>query len=285
MLAINKIDLVGYDAARFEEIRATFAAFAERFGFETLEAIPISARYGDNVTTRSTNTGWYSGPTLIEHLESVDVSSDAAAKPFRMPVQWVNRPNLDFRGFSGTIASGTVRTGDPIVSAASGRTSIVKRIVTMDGDLDVAYAGEAVTLTLADEIDLSRGDVIAARRPARGVGSVRRPCGVDERRAAVAGPALSPEERHPHGHRQVTEIKYKVDVNTFDHLAAKSLDLNEVGFCNLSLSTPIAFDAYADNRETGAFILIDRLSNATVAAGMISFGCAGRRTSTVRRSR
>lgn len=273
VLALNKIDLVGYDAARFEEIRATFATFAERFGFETLAAIPISARYGDNVTTRSPNTAWYSGPTLIEHLESVDVSSDAAAKPFRMPVQWVNRPNLDFRGFSGTIASGTVRTGDQIVSAASGRTSIVKRIVTMDGDLDAAFAGEAVTLTLADEIDLSRGDVIAA--------ASARPEVSDQFAAHVVwmnDAPLLPGRPYllKSGTRtvtaQVTEIKYKVDVNTFDHLAAKSLDLNEVGFCNLSLSTPIAFDAYADNRETGAFILIDRLSNATVAAGMISFG-------------
>jgi len=273
VVAVNKIDLVDFSEARYEEIKAEYEEFAASFGFDTLVAIPLSARYGDNVTTKSPRTPWYHGPTLLEHLETVEVGTDLDVKPFRMAVQWVNRPNLDFRGFSGTIASGVVRPGDEIVAAASGRTTTVKSIVTMDGKLAEAHAGEAVTLTLSEEIDLSRGDVIAA------AGS--RPEVTDQFAAHVVWMSDAPLlPGRPYllkaGTRtvtaQVTEIKHKVDVNTFDHLAGKELQLNEVGFCNVSLSAPIACDPYEENRETGSFILIDRLTNATVAAGMIAFG-------------
>jgi len=273
VLAVNKIDLVDFDQARYDAIRQDFETFAASFGFDTQVAIPISARFGDNVTTRSDRTPWYTGPILIEHLETVEVGDDLKSRPFRMSVQWVNRPNLDFRGFSGTIASGSVRPGDSVVAATSGRRTTVKRIVTMDGDLTEAHAGEAVTLTLADEIDLSRGDVIAA--------ADARPEVTDQFAAHVVWMSDAPLfPGRPYlikvGTKtvtgSVTEIKHKVDVNTFEHLAAKELHLNEVGFCNLSLSAPIAFDPYEANRETGSFIVVDRLTNATVAAGMIWFG-------------
>ncbi|MFZ2468482.1 MAG: sulfate adenylyltransferase subunit CysN, partial [Parvibaculum sedimenti] len=273
VVAVNKIDLVDYSQDIFENIRDDFAEFARNFGFKQIVAIPLSARFGDNVIARSERTPWYKGPTLLDHLETVEVEDEQLAKPFRMAVQWVNRPNLDFRGFSGTIASGTVRPGDRIVVAASGRTSTVARIVTADGDLDVAGAGDAVTLTLADEIDISRGDLLVA--------ATDQPEVADQFAAHV----IWMHEDHllpgrPYlvkiGTRtvtaQVTEIKHKIDVNTLDHLAAKELGLNEVAVCNFSLSQPVGFDAYTANRETGAFIIIDRLSNATVGAGMIMFG-------------
>ncbi|HEX2553355.1 MAG TPA: sulfate adenylyltransferase subunit CysN [Microvirga sp.] len=273
VLAVNKIDLVGFDRARFEEIQAGFQEFARNLKFETLVAIPMSARYGDNVLRRSEQMPWYEGPTLIEHLETVEIEEKSEDRPFRMPVQWVNRPNLNFRGFSGTVVSGSVRPGDTIVSATSGRTSTVTRIVTMDGDLAEAGPGDAVTLTLADEIDISRGDVIAAAGD--------RPEVTDQLAAHVVwmnDVPLFPGRPYllKIGAKTVTatvtEIKHKIDINNFDHLAAKELHLNEIGFANLSLSAPIAFDPYEVNRDTGAFILIDRQSNATVGAGMISFG-------------
>ena len=235
--------------------------------------IPISARFGDNVIARSPSMPWYTGPALLSHLETVDVESSLSEKPFRFPVQWVNRPDLDFRGFSGTIASGRIAQGDAIAVAKSGRTSTVKRIVTMDGDLAEAAAGAAVTLVLADEVDISRGDVLCA--PAA------RP-DVSEQFAAhllwMAEDELLPGRQYllklgtttvP---VQVTALKHKIDVNTLDQHAAKTLQLNEVGYGNFSTSQPIAFDAYRDNRDMGGFILIDRFSNATVGAGMIDFG-------------
>jgi bifunctional enzyme CysN/CysC len=273
VLAVNKIDLVDFDEGRFRAIEEEYRRFARSFGFASVVAIPISARFGDNVTVRSDRTPWYDGPTLIEHLEAAEVEDSMAAHPFRMPVQWVSRPNLDFRGFAGTIASGRVRAGDRVVVAGTGRGSTVERIVTMDGDLDEAAAGEAVTLVLADEIDVSRGDMLAPpdAQPE-----------VSDQFAAhliwmgdapllpgrayllrVAGRTVS---------ATVTEIKHKIDVNSLEHLAAKELRLNEIGFCNLALGAPIAFDPYGVNRETGSFILIDRLSNATVGAGLIAFG-------------
>ena len=273
VLAVNKIDLVDYSAEVFGRIRDAFESFAAHMGFETIVAVPMSARFGDNVTARSERTPWYTGPTLLEHLETVDVEERAVAKPFRMAVQWVNRPNLDFRGFSGTIASGEVRPGDSLVVAKSGKIGTVARIVTHDGDLLEGQAGEAVTIVLEEEIDISRGDVLAAvdARPE-----------VSDQFAAhlvwMAEEHLLPGRPYllKCGTRTVsatvTEIKYEIDVNTFDHLAAKALKLNQVAFLNLSLAEPIAFDPYAENRETGAFILIDRFTNATVAAGMISFG-------------
>ena len=273
VLAVNKIDLVDFAQARFEEIAAAYRAFAAGLGFETLVAVPLSARYGDNVMTRSPRTAWYDGPTLVEHLETVTVADDALARPFRMPVQWVNRPHADFRGFSGTVASGAIRTGDAIVVAGSGRTSAVKAIVTKDGLLPRAGAGDAVTLTLADEIDISRGDVLAA--------ADARPEVSDQFAAHLIW--MHDEPLFPGrpylikiGTRTVnasiTGIKHKVDVNSFQKLAARTLALNEVGVVNLATQQPIAFDPFAEVPQTGAFIVIDRISNLTLGAGMIDFG-------------
>jgi bifunctional enzyme CysN/CysC len=273
VLAVNKIDLVDYDEAVFDRIVADYRDFSETLGFATVTPVPISARQGDNVTVRSLHTPWHLGPTLIEYLETIDVDSDAAAKPFRFPVQWVNRPDLDFRGFSGTVASGVVRPGDAVTVAASGRESRVARIVTYDGDLDEARAGDAVTLTLADEIDVARGDLLAPPND--------RPEVADQFAAHVLW--MGDEPMLPSrsylmriGARylpvKVTALKHKIDVDTLDQSAGRTLALNEIGVCNLSTATPVAFDAYAENRETGAFILIDRYTNATVGAGMIDFG-------------
>ncbi len=273
VLAVNKIDLMDFSHIVFESIVADFKKFAEALGFQTLVPIPISARFGDNVIAGSANTPWYKGPSLLHHLETIDVDTALSGKPFRMPVQWVNRPNLDFRGFSGTVVSGCVRQGDTVAVAKSGRTSTIKRIVTMDGDLSEAVAGAAITITLADVIDISRGDILCA------------PDGRPEVSDQVAAHLLwmAEEEMLP-GRQylikigtatvpaQVTALKHKVDVNSLEHAAGRTLALNEVGMVNLSLSQPIAFDAYKDNRDTGGFILIDRFSNATVGAGMIDFG-------------
>jgi bifunctional enzyme CysN/CysC len=273
VLAVNKIDLVDFDQAVFDRIVADYRAFAADLNFLEITPIPMSARHGDNVTLRSAKTPWYKGLTLIEHLETVDVASDTAEKPFRFPVQWVNRPNLDFRGFSGAVASGTVRPGDPVTVAASGRQTKVARIVTYDGDLDEAKAGDAVTLTLADEVDIARGDLLSA--------PTARPEVADQFAAHVLWMGDEPLlPGRPYLMRigtryvpvKITALKHKLDVDTREQLAARALTLNEIGVCNLSTTSPVAFDAYADNRETGAFILIDRYSNATVGAGMIDFG-------------
>ena len=273
VLAVNKIDLVEFDQKVFDQIVADYRAFAEALTFTSITPIPMSARHGDNVTARSARTPWYTGPSLIEHLETVDVESDLTAKPFRLSVQWVNRPDLDFRGFSGTIASGTVRPGDPVTVAASGLQTKVARIVTYDGDLAEARAGDAITLTLADEVDIARGDLLSA--------PTARPDVADQFAAHVLWMGDEPLlPGRPYLMRigtryvpvRITALKHKIDVDTRDELAARTLVLNEIGVCNLSTTTPIAFDSYADNRETGAFILIDRYSNATVGAGMIDFG-------------
>ncbi|RAI03289.1 adenylyl-sulfate kinase [Acuticoccus sediminis] len=272
VLAINKIDLVDFSEDRFKEIKAEFEKFAHGFDFDTMTAVPISARYGDNVVAQSERMPWYTGPTLLDYLESVEVQSNLQERPFRMSVQWVNRPNLNFRGFSGTIASGKLRPGDPVVVASSGRDAVVRRIVTMDGDLPEAVASEAVTVVLDREVDISRGDVL--------VPPSHRPEVADQFAAHIVWMAEEPlYPGRPYilkiGNKvisaTITEIKHRIDVNTFDHLAAKELGLNEVGFCNVSLSADIAFDPYEANRETGSFILIDRLTNATVGAGMVWF--------------
>ncbi len=273
VLAVNKIDLVDYSRDVFEKIVSNFKAFSKNLGFTDLVAIPISARFGDNVIEKSRNTPWYDGPAFLHHIETVDVETALAEKPFRMPVQWVNRPNLDFRGFSGTIVSGRVRAGDRVVVAKSGRESRVKRIVTMDGDLEEAAAGAAVTLTLADEIDISRGDVLCepSSRPevsdqfaAHVLWMVDDEMLPGRQYLLKIGAASVPAT--------ISELKHKVDVNTLDHFAAKTLQLNEVGYLNISTSQPIAFDPYRENRDTGAFILVDRFTNATAGAGMIDFG-------------
>jgi bifunctional enzyme CysN/CysC len=272
VLAINKMDLVGYDEEAFRRIVDDYRQFGAQIGIEDFVAIPLSGLRGDNITALSENTPWYDGPALMDYLENVEIEEQAQRRPLRLPVQWVNRPNLDFRGFAGTLASGVVRQGERIRVLPSGRESTVTRIVTMDGDLDHAVAGQSVTLTLADEIDISRGDVIASPADLPGV--------ADQFECVVVW--MSDEPMLPGrpywlkiGTRQVaatiTEPKYKVNVNTLEHLAAKKLELNEIGICNLSLDQPVAFDPYEQCRETGSFILIDRISNATVGAGMIHF--------------
>jgi bifunctional enzyme CysN/CysC len=273
VLAVNKIDLTGFDSAGFEKIVADFKSFAANLTFETIMPIPISARHGDNVSKKSANTPWYDGPPLLDYLEAIDVSQDLATRPFRFAVQWVNRPHLDFRGFSGTIASGTVRPGDDIVVAGSGRYSRIARVVTADGDLDSATAGDAVTLTMVDELDVARGDILCDPK--------NRPEVSDQFAAHLvwmSGDKLIPGRSYllKAGTRTVpvavTELKHRLDVNTLGELPAKTLSLNEVGVCNLATTSPIAFDPYKDNHTTGAFILIDRATNATAAAGLIAHG-------------
>jgi len=273
VLAVNKFDLVGFDEDRFKEIRDEFLGFAEGFAFESAVAIPMAARSGDNVTRPSPNTPWYRGPTLLEHLETVGVSDTSSSDPLRFPVQWVNRPDETFRGYAGTVAAGRVGAGDEVVVTRSGETARIERIVTRGGDLPAAQAGDAVTLTLDREIDVGRGDILAP--PAQ------RPEFSDQVAAHLIW--MSDEELLPGrsyllkaGARTVgavvSELKHRVDVDTSKPLAAKTLGLNDIAFCNLSLAEPIAFDLYENNRTTGSFILIDRFSNDTVAAGMIRFG-------------
>ena len=273
VLAVNKIDLVDYGKDAFERIVADYRAFAAALGFISVVPIPLSARHGDNVITRSANTPWYDGPCLLDYLERIDVQSEMASRSFRFPVQWVNRPDSEFRGYAGTVASGSIAPGDDIVVAASGQLSRVARIVTSDGDLARAVAGDAVTITLADDIDVGRGDMLA--RPSE------RPDVADQFAAHLIWmdqDALLPGRSYilRIGTRSgvpasVTSIKYKIDVNTREHLAAHGLALNEIGFCNLATALPVSFDSYEMNRRTGAFIVIDRYTNRTVGAGMIAF--------------
>ena len=273
VLAVNKIDLVGFDRVVFDGIAADYRAFADGLGFRTVVPIPLSARYGDNVSRRSERIGWYGGPTLIEHLETVAVDEEAATLPFRFPVQYVNRPNLDFRGFAGTVASGTVAVGDEVAVAKSGKVARVRRIVTQDGDLGQAVAGQAVTLVLDEEVEVSRGNLLAApqARPQVADQFVANLVWFDEQ-ALLPGRSYILRTATDQASATVTELKYRVNVNDFAHEAAKSLALNEVGAVNISTRSPLAFDPFAENRATGAFILIDRLTNATVGAGMILHG-------------
>ncbi len=273
VLAVNKIDLVGYDRAVFDGIVADFRAFAGDLGFTTIQPIPLSARHGDNVTRPSENTPWYQGPHLLDHLETVPVEQDGREKPFRFPVQYVSRPDLDFRGFAGQVASGSVAVGDPVTVAKSGQTTRIRQIVTRDGSLDQAVEGQAVTLVLADELDVSRGNMLVAPDD--------RPVVADQFQAHVIwfdATPLIPGRNYilrtetDSVETTVTALKYEVDVNTFAHLAAKALHMNGVAVCNFSTRAPIAFDSYAANRATGNFVLIDRMSNRTVGAGMIDFG-------------
>ena len=271
VLAVNKMDLVGFDEARFEQIATEFSAFASSLGIGSVCAIPLSALLGDNVAEKSLRMPWYRGPTLLGHLETVDVD-DARLAPFRFPVQWVNRPNGEFRGFSGTVASGSIAPGDRVLMAGSGRTTQVKQIVTFDGPLPRARAGDAVTLTLADEIDITRGDVLAdPAAPPEYVDQFAAHVLWMNEEALVPGRSYLLKLATRTLPASVTELKYRVDVDTLAHLADKTLGLNEIGFCNLSTPSPIAFDPYNENRETGGFILIDRYTNETVGAGMIAF--------------
>lgn len=270
IVAVNKIDLVNYDRTIFEQISEDFRLMSADMGFASITPIPLSARFGDNVTAQSPNMDWYNGPTLLGQLETVEFEEERLESPFRFPVQYVVRPDLNFRGFAGTLAAGTVKPGDPVVVAKSGKPSTVKRIVTMDGDLDTAIEGQAVTLVLDDEIEVSRGNMLVA--PAH------RPEVADQfaanivwfsEEAMLPGRQFILRTETDRATVSINDLRHRIDVNTFAHEAAKSLELNEVGYCHLSSQSPIAFDPYVDNRATGAFILIDRLTNATVGAGMI----------------
>jgi bifunctional enzyme CysN/CysC len=281
VLAVNKMDLVDYDQAKYDAIVADYRVFADSIGIGGVVSIPISSLLGDNITTVSSQTPWYAGPSLLAHLESVEIDSTAAQlRPFRMPVQWVNRPNLDFRGFAGLVTDGQIRPGDSIRVLPSGRTSTVSRIVTSGADLAVAAAGQSVTITLADELDCSRGDLLAAAADPPEI--------ADQFEAAIVWMADEPLlPGRPYWLKLGTQFvtatihgpKYQVNVNTLEHLAAKTLSLNAIGIANLSTDKPLVFEPYETSRELGGFILIDKISNATVAAGMLHF--ALRRSSNV----
>ena len=275
VVAVNKMDLVDYSESAFREIENEYREFAAPLGFKTITVMPVSALEGDNIIEKSGATPWYDGAALLPYLETVNVREGLGEKDFRLPVQWVNRPNLDFRGFSGTVASGEVKPGDEIVVLPSAKRSKVSRIVTMDGDLEKAGADMAVTVTLEDEIDISRGDIICAGKA---------PAEQTDQFAAhllwMAEDKLFPGRQYllKTANRivpaTVTELKHKVNVNTLEHMSGKTLELNEVGYCNFNLAQPIAFDPYKDNRRTGSFILIDKRTNATIGAGMIEFSLA-----------
>jgi bifunctional enzyme CysN/CysC len=272
-LAINKMDLVGYSQARYREIETQYREFAQRIGLSDVTCIPMSALKGDNILAPSKNTPWHRGATLMGWLETVEVDEDRLQKlPLRLPVQWVNRPAMDFRGFCGTIASGVIRPGDPVRVQPSGRDSRVARIVTRDGDLDRAVAGQSITVTLTDHLDVSRGDLISAADAPAEV--------ADQFEATIVWMSTQPLLRGrtylmKTGAKTVAAtiapVKYQVNVSTLEHLAAEKLELNEIGVCEMELDQPICFDAYTDNRDTGGFILIDRLTNQTVGAGMLRF--------------
>ena len=273
VLAVNKIDLVGYDEAVFRGIEAEYRDFARDLGFETLQAIPVSALRGDNILKPSPAMGWYDGPSLVPYLETIEVASDRTGKPMRLPVQWVNRASLDFRGFSGTLASGVLRAGDDILVAASRKPARITRIVTMDGDIGEAIAGQAITVVLDREVDISRGDVLvhAGETPeysnqfqARVVWMAEEP--------ALPGRSYLLKIGTQQVAASITALKFRTNVNTLEQTAAKTLELNEVGTLTMATDKPIAFDSYASNGQTGAFILIDRISNATLGAGVIDFG-------------
>jgi bifunctional enzyme CysN/CysC len=272
LVAVNKMDLVGFDAATFERIRTEYSAFAARVGLTDVRFVPISAVAGDNVVARSERMPWHPGPTLLEYLETVEVERDTVDGPFRFPVQWVIRPDQDFRGLAGTVAGGRVRPGDRVRVLPSGRESQVARIVTYDGDLPEAEAGRSVTLTLQDPLDVGRGDlVVAADAPAACADQWQatviwmheQPLLPGRTYLAKLGPRTVPAT--------VTELRHRVAVDTLEPLAAKQLELNQIGVCNLSLAAPMPFDPYADNRDTGGFILIDHASCETVGAGLVHF--------------
>jgi bifunctional enzyme CysN/CysC len=270
VVAVNKMDLVDHDRAVLDAVESDYRAFAEGFGFETLQVIPMSALTGENVTVQSEAMPWYDGPTLLEHIEGIDVASDDRLGPFRMPVQWVNRPNLDFRGYAGTVVSGSIRPGDKVAVAASGRVATVSRIATMSGDLEEAVAGDAVTITLEEEVDISRGDVLSLPD--------QRPEVSDRLNAHViwmGDQALRTNRNYivKAGKRTTTgvvrHIEHGIDVNSLKHLPTETLALNEIGFCEIQLGAPVAFDPYEVNRDMGSFVLIDPLTNQTVGAGLI----------------
>jgi bifunctional enzyme CysN/CysC len=271
-LAVNKLDAVDYDQSVAEQIGAEYREFAASIGIDDVTVIPMSALRGDNITELSPNTPWYEGPPLLEYLETVQVLDRAAEGPFRMPVQWVSRPNADFRGFAGQVVGGTLAPGDTVRVLPSGQTSTVSRIVTADGDLDHAVAGQSVTVTLTDEIDVSRGDMLAAGSDPAAVADQFEThiVWMSEQPMLPGRPYLLKIGTRTVG-ASVAQPKYKINVNTLEHVAARTLELNEIGICNVNLDRPVPFDPYHDNRDTGGFLLIDRITNTTVAAGLIHF--------------
>ena len=273
VVAINKMDLMDYAEPVFERIREDYLGFARKLGLEDITFIPMSALKGDNITRHSDNMPWYHGTTLMEYLETVELDDERLQRnPFRMPVQWVNRPNLDFRGFAGTLASGVIRPGDRVRVLPSGQSSRVASIYTYDGELDEAVAGQSVTLTLSDEIDISRGDLISeVSQPAQTADQFETTIVWMHEAPMLPGRPYLLKLATSTVSATVTSIKYQINVNTLEHVAAKNLQLNAIGVCNISLDRPIAFDPYGENQDTGGFILIDRMSNNTVAAGMIHF--------------
>jgi bifunctional enzyme CysN/CysC len=283
VLAVNKMDLIAFDANRYTAIVEAYQDFAAKLRFTDITAIPLSARMGDNVTSASADMPWYQGPSLLQHLEEVDVVSDEVGKPFRFPVQWVNRPDAHFRGFAGTIASGRIAAGQYVRLAGSGRHSKVQRVVTADGDLAEAMAGQAVTLTLSDEIDIARGDMLVAPEA---------PPEIADQCAAnilwMGSEPMLPGRDYllrigqDWTQARITSLRHRTDVNTGDHVAARTLQMNDLGLCHLATLKPMAFDSYNENRSTGAFILVDRFTHETVAAGMIRH--ALRRASNIHRA-
>jgi len=273
IVAVNKMDLVDWSRDVFDGVVAAYGEFARRLDVAGVTCIPVSALRGDNVTGPSTAMGWYHGPTLLQALESAEAATGRESAPFRMPVQWVNRPSADFRGFAGTVAAGIVRRGDPVMLCPSQRTSAVERIVGPGGDVDSARAGQAVTLTLADEVDVSRGDIIASADDPPSL-SDQFACHIvwmHENPLLPQRPYLLKIGTRLAG-AQITAIKHKLNVSTLEHTAARTLGLNDIAYCNIALDRRIAFDPYRELRETGGFILIDRYTHETVGAGMIEFG-------------
>lgn len=273
VLVINKIDLVDYDQAIFDQIEAEYREFADRLGFDTLEAIPVSALRGDNIVTLSEKTPWYKGSPLVSYLETVDVAQDNSGLPFRFPVQWVNRASLDFRGLSGTLASGSVKVGDEVLVASSRKPAIISRIVTMDGDLNEAITGQAVTIVLDRELDISRGDMLthpgetpeySNQLQARLVWMHDEPAYPGRSYLLKIGSQTVPAT--------ITNLKHRTNVNTLEKMPGNNIELNEVGTVTIATDKPIAFDSYGANAHTGGFILIDRINNATLGAGVIDFG-------------
>jgi bifunctional enzyme CysN/CysC len=272
VLAVNKMDAVNWDRGVFDRIVAEYREFSAKLDIKQVTNIPVSALKGDNITRASTAMPWYDGPSLLGHLETVDVSNAAEAAPFRMPVQWINRPNQDFRGYAGTIVAGRLAVGDTVAVLPGGLTAQVRSIVTFDGDLPQAGTDQAVTVTLDREIDISRGNVLADAQA--------RPEVADQFAAHILW--MAPDAMLPGRPyllqigttivgAQITDLKYAVNVNTLEHIAARHLDLNDIGLCNIALDRPVAFDSYRANRDTGGFILIDRITNATIGCGMINF--------------
>jgi bifunctional enzyme CysN/CysC len=271
VLAINKMDLVGYDQERFTSIDREYREFAARIELTDITAIPMSAVYGDNVIEPGANMPWYRGPALLHHLETMEVEDASATLPFRMPVQWVNRPSLDFRGFAGRIEGGTVRPGDPVRILPSGRMSRVARIVTGSGDLGEAVAGQSVTLTLADEVDVSRGDILAGADSPPEVADQFDAMLVGLNGAVLPGRSYSMKIGAKIVNATINPLKYKVNINTLEQLAAERLELNDIGACEIELDRPIVFEPYKRSRELGGFILIDPITHSTVAAGTLTF--------------